>query len=189
VNIYDADLQIIGEDSSIAGIRTGYNLSNATAAVGSTTPIGTNFPVVVNANPFTGADNNFQFMACASKYLGYPANETVAGVPRWYGHIVAPGYSNHCVTRHYVDYGHEFLTIEPCSTTDDVSQELQYFRLIQTDGDYDSWEYSVNNIGHPAGTSGKIYYFAPGTDAAPAFTVHPDSVTGYNLEFQVIHIN
>jgi len=190
VNTNEAYLEIAtGNGGQVAGIRTGYNLSNATAAVNSTTAIGTNFPVLVNGSPYSGADNNFQFMACASTYLGYPASETVAGVPRWYGHITVPGLSNNCVTRHYVDYGHEFLTVEPCSTADDVTQELQYFRLIQLNDGYEAYQSSLNNIGHPAGTSGKIYYFAPGTDAAPAFTVQSDSATGYNLEFQYIHIN
>lgn len=48
-----------GTTSQVLGSNANYRLSNATAAVGSTAGVGINPEVVISANPFSGANNQF----------------------------------------------------------------------------------------------------------------------------------
>ena len=46
-----------------------------------------------------------------------------------------------------------------CLTADDANLTTQYFRAIQDHTEYEANHFSVTNVGHPASTSGKIYYW------------------------------
>jgi hypothetical protein len=128
--------------------------------------------------------------------MKFPSYDKPDGRNRWYGHIRAygdpPGDVNHpvlCVTRRWVEPGHEFLTAEACSYADDSSQETQFFTIVELQTGFEIANYYLGMIGAPEGTWSKQYYFAPGTTAAPAITVHPEQDTGHRLGIEYLHFN
>lgn len=127
--------------------------------------------------------------------MKFPSYGKPDGRNRWYGHIRAygdpyqPNAPALCVTRRWVEPGHEFLTAEPCSYADDSSQELQFFTVVEIQTGYEIANYYLGMIGKPQGTYSKQYYFAAGTTLAPAITVHPDYDTGYRLGIEYLHYN
>ncbi|KAF9517072.1 hypothetical protein BS47DRAFT_566445 [Hydnum rufescens UP504] len=179
--------------TSLPGIQSNYHLSDALAAIGSHANPGNNPMVLINSQPFQG--DNFGFEACTSTYMKFPSSDTVGGHNRWYGHIRAYGdpYNPNapalCLTRRWIEPGHEFLTAEACSYADNSSQETQYFAIVEVATGYEIADYSLEMIGAPKGQHSKKYYFAPGTSAAPAITVHPDQDTGHKLGIEYIHYN
>ncbi|KAF9504331.1 hypothetical protein BS47DRAFT_1368871 [Hydnum rufescens UP504] len=169
---------------SSLGIRSNYTLSKALHAVGSHASPGNNPLVLVSSHPVPGY--HFGFEACTSTHMNYPSY-SASGSPHWYGHIRV--YNPHggandsalCVTKRWVEPGHEFLSAEACSYDDNSSQECQFFTVQQLSGKSKTGKYSLGMIGAPKGKWSKHYYFQPGTTKAPAVTVHPDYETGYRL--------
>ena len=129
--------------------------------------------------------------------MGYPAQQTTSsGQKHWYGHVrlYGPGPKSSsspklCLTKHYVSTGLEFLTGEPCSYTDDSSQENQYFNMLELEVGFELADFLLTQIGAPKGKPSKTYYYQPGTSKVPGITVHPDQNTGYALHFSYLHAN
>ncbi|KAF9520110.1 hypothetical protein BS47DRAFT_1379042 [Hydnum rufescens UP504] len=158
---------------SSLGIRPNYTLSNALHAVGSHASPGNNPLVLVSSPPVPGY--HFGFEACTSTHMNYPSY-SASGSP-----IGGANDSALCVTKRWVEPGHEFLSAETCSYDDNSSQECQFFTVQQLSGKSNTGKYSLGMIGAPKGMWSKHYYFQPGTTKAPAVTVHPDYETGYRL--------
>ncbi|KAF8332826.1 uncharacterized protein EI90DRAFT_3154138 [Cantharellus anzutake] len=180
--------------AALPGIRSNYHLSDALKAAGSKASAGNDPLVLINAAPFQG--DNFGFEMCNSKYMRFPSNTvTPSGKKHWYGHIRVYGdpYSADlpklCVTKRWISPGLEFLTAEACSYADDVSQEGQYYDLLELATGYEIADYSLTAVGAPKGTVSKKYYYKPGISNALALRVYPDENTGYTLGIEYIHYN
>lgn len=196
----------------IGGFNSTYLLSDALAAVGSTSSAGANPQVLQNANEFDdGFNTGFSLYVCllnvmlflksfkclrdissvcASSYMKYPASTNgTDNIQRYYGHIQSG--KDTCITRTSVADGHEFFTNSPCRFNDDAGQEAQYFQLkvVQYNVFAQEVRYNLTLLGHPQGATGDKFYFQPGTAEAPAITIARNEPSGYQLGMEYIHIN